>query len=227
MPSIAYGLTSDGGIDRVSTRSQRHAHREVEQCQFQLGPLAGEVVEPRAGHLGAALDVDRAEELTQLEVVSRTKPSAAKSAECRASPTRRSRPRRPPAPRRRPGRRHWLEQLVEGRAASSAASAFLTSPASSLVRASSASAPRRWPWGPACRVLLLGPQLLVRAMASAAPRRPPGSSTSASDSPRARWSRTRSGSVRSTLTSITGAAYRGPSIRSASDKLPSKWHPAG
>ena len=44
-------------------------HRHVDQGQLQQGADAGQVVGARAGHLGAALGVDRAEDLAQLDVV--------------------------------------------------------------------------------------------------------------------------------------------------------------
>ena len=44
-------------------------HREVEQGELQQGARALEVEEARAGHLRAALDVDGAEQLAELEVV--------------------------------------------------------------------------------------------------------------------------------------------------------------
>ena len=60
--------------DRRQPVGHRGADRQVEQGQLQLGTLSGEEVEPRARDLGAALDVDRAEDLTQLEVVARSEP---------------------------------------------------------------------------------------------------------------------------------------------------------
>ena len=44
-------------------------HREVDQRQLELGADAGEEVEPAARHLGAALDVDRAQDPAELDVV--------------------------------------------------------------------------------------------------------------------------------------------------------------
>lgn len=43
--------------------------RRVDERQLQEGADAGEVVEARAGHLGAALDVDGAQRLAELQVV--------------------------------------------------------------------------------------------------------------------------------------------------------------
>ncbi len=44
---------------------------KVDQRELELGARAGQEVEPRAGHLGAALDVDGAEHPAQLHVVAR------------------------------------------------------------------------------------------------------------------------------------------------------------
>ncbi|MPM68408.1 hypothetical protein SDC9_115340 [bioreactor metagenome] len=60
--------------DRREAPVERLAHRQVDQCQLQLGALPGEVVEAGAGHLRAALHVDRPEDLTQLQVVARGEP---------------------------------------------------------------------------------------------------------------------------------------------------------
>ena len=46
-------------------------HRQVDQRQLELGADAGEEVEARARHLGAALDVDGAEHPAELDVVAR------------------------------------------------------------------------------------------------------------------------------------------------------------
>ena len=66
-------------------------------------PDPGQVVEARAADLGAALGVDGAEQLAQLHVVGRSKPSAAKSRGVPTSCSTRSRPRRLRARRARPG----------------------------------------------------------------------------------------------------------------------------
>ena len=59
-----------GGRDhRGEPVAQRLAHRQVDQGQLQLGALPGQVVEPGAGHLRPALDVDRAEQRAELEMV--------------------------------------------------------------------------------------------------------------------------------------------------------------
>ncbi|CAG7651095.1 hypothetical protein SBRY_50523 [Actinacidiphila bryophytorum] len=63
------------GLDQVRREHRGEARRgglgdgRVDQGQFQQGADAGEVVEARAGHLGAALGVDGAEQLAQLQVV--------------------------------------------------------------------------------------------------------------------------------------------------------------
>ena len=71
MPSIALGRTRLGVIIGVRPCCDGLLHREVEQRELQQRPVALEVEEAGAGHLGAALDVDGAEQLAQLEVVAR------------------------------------------------------------------------------------------------------------------------------------------------------------
>ena len=69
-----------GALHRLRLHQRRHdhlgqpvlgglGHREVDQGQLQLGADPGEEVEPGAGDLGAALGVDRPEQLAQLDVV--------------------------------------------------------------------------------------------------------------------------------------------------------------
>ena len=57
--------------DRHETLLKRHLHREVDQRQFELGTLTGQVVEAASGHLGTPLDVDGTEELTQFQMIFR------------------------------------------------------------------------------------------------------------------------------------------------------------
>ena len=76
-------------------------HRHVDQRELEVGADAGQVVEPRARDLRAALDVDRAEDPAELDVVARLEPLGREVARaCRARRARRSRPRRRPAPPR-------------------------------------------------------------------------------------------------------------------------------
>ena len=49
-------------------------HRQVHQRQLEVGADAGQVVEAGAGDLGAAVDVDRAEDPAELDVVLRLEP---------------------------------------------------------------------------------------------------------------------------------------------------------
>ena len=74
MPSIARGRTSAGGITVVKPAAAGLVHRHVDQRQLEVGPGAGEVVEPGAGDLRAAVDVDRAEHPAELDVVARLEP---------------------------------------------------------------------------------------------------------------------------------------------------------
>ena len=84
-PSIAVdvvgGLAEEAGAlhgPRLDQRRRDHrgeagaaglVHRHVDQRELQVGADAGQVVEPRAGHLGAAVDVDGAEDPAELDVV--------------------------------------------------------------------------------------------------------------------------------------------------------------
>ena len=55
----------------VKPFSVASAHRELQQAELQQRPGAGEEVEPRAGHLRAALHVDQAQRLPEFEVILR------------------------------------------------------------------------------------------------------------------------------------------------------------
>ena len=80
---VVGGLAEEAGaLHRARLDHRRRDHlgeavlagglvRQVDQRELELGADAGEEVEPRAGHLGAALDVDRAEDLAELDVVAR------------------------------------------------------------------------------------------------------------------------------------------------------------
>ena len=129
---------------------------EVDQRELELGADAGEEVEPRARHLGAALDVDGAEDPAELDVVARLEVELARRADRlehrevvlatgrrlvggqvgdrpaarRATPARRRSARpRPPSPRRRAS---W--------SARAAPASRRPAPAGSACRASSARA---------------------------------------------------------------------------------------
>ena len=69
MPSIASGLTSAGAIDRGEAGGDGAADRQLGERELEQRAGAGEEVEAGAGDLGAALHVDRAERLADLEVV--------------------------------------------------------------------------------------------------------------------------------------------------------------
>ena len=71
MPSIAAGFTSTGGNHRGEAARDRLLHRHVDQRELEQRADAGQVEEARAGHLCGALDVDRAEQLAELDVVAR------------------------------------------------------------------------------------------------------------------------------------------------------------
>ena len=115
-------------------------HRQVDQRELELGADAGEEVEARARHLGAALDVDGAAASGPARRGRAARsPRRRSRAACRSSRARRSRPRR------RPGSRSAARLGIESTAACQAssasvcaASAAFTSAASSLVRASRA-----------------------------------------------------------------------------------------
>ena len=96
------GLDQGRGDHRGEAGLDRLGDRHVEQRQLEPGADAGEEVEPRAADLGAALHVDGAEALAELEVVARLEAlggEVAGGADGLAG--RRSRPRRRPARRPR------------------------------------------------------------------------------------------------------------------------------
>ena len=64
-------LTSVGVIIGVKPASTAWAIARLSSAELEPGADAGEEVEPRAADLGAALHVDGAEELAELEVVAR------------------------------------------------------------------------------------------------------------------------------------------------------------
>ena len=71
MPSIDSGLTSTGVIIGVNPSSTACAIAICSSAELQQRADAGQEVEPAARDLRAALDVDRAEQLAELEVVLR------------------------------------------------------------------------------------------------------------------------------------------------------------
>ena len=75
---------------------RRQLRGQLQQPELQQRAGAGEEVEPRAGHLRAALHVDQPERLAELDVVLRVLDGAVVRRRCRAPRSR---------PRRRPGRR--------------------------------------------------------------------------------------------------------------------------
>ena len=163
-PPSPDGFTSAGGIIAVKPLLQRRAHGQVQQGELELGALTGEEVEAGAGDLRPALDVDRAEQLAELEVVARRE---ALGGEVARLPVRLEHDVVVLAALGHPVGDEvadLLEQPGRTRSPSSPdnASAFLTRSASSLVRLSSAvrSSPvARGIWR--AEVLLLGPQRLV------------------------------------------------------------------
>ena len=68
MPSMARGWTS-AGVSIGSARAVAVRHRRVDQRQLEQRADTGQVVEARARDLRAALDVDRAQRLAELQVV--------------------------------------------------------------------------------------------------------------------------------------------------------------
>ena len=66
---MARGLTRAGGIIGVNPAPRACSMATLTSASSRSAPDAGEVVEPRAGHLGASLDVDGAEHPAELEVV--------------------------------------------------------------------------------------------------------------------------------------------------------------
>ena len=101
--------------------------------------MPGEVVEPRTGHLGAALGVDGGEALAQLEVVARREARRQVAPLADVLAARRSRPRRRPARRRSTMLEICrLSSVATVSAASASACSALTCSARCLVRASSA-----------------------------------------------------------------------------------------
>ena len=69
MPSMARGLTSAGGIIGVNPASRAWSIAMLTSASSRSRADAGQVVEARAGHLRAAVDVDGAEHLAELDVV--------------------------------------------------------------------------------------------------------------------------------------------------------------
>ena len=62
-------LDQRGSDDRGEAGGHRPADRQLGEGELEQRARTGEEVEPRPGHLGAALHVDRAEQLADLEVV--------------------------------------------------------------------------------------------------------------------------------------------------------------
>ena len=97
MPSIAARLHQGRRDHRGEAGLAGLLHRQVDQRQLEQGADAGEEVEPRARDLGAALDVDGAEQPAELEVVARLEALGGEVAgRADRARARRSRPRRPP-----------------------------------------------------------------------------------------------------------------------------------
>ena len=209
MPSMACGLDQRRGEHRGEAGLGGLRDRRVDQGELQQRADAGQVVEARAGDLGAALDVDGAEQLAELQVVLGLEALGGEVAGgADASPGRRS------PPRRRPGRRGGRgcraassSRWVSSSASCCSASAALTSAASSLglLQQLGLLVARR-PWGSACRATSArsAARRSGRRTTCAARRRRAGRRRGATSSPRARWeARTRSGSSRSRRRSIT------------------------
>ena len=71
MPSMARGLTSVGGTTVVKPAARAWSIAMFDQRELEVGAGTGEVVEPRAGDLRAAVEVDGAEDPAELDVVPR------------------------------------------------------------------------------------------------------------------------------------------------------------
>ena len=71
MPRMTSGRTSVGGMSGMNPACSARSSAEVHERDLEARADAGEEVEPAARHLGAALHVDRAEQLAELEVVAR------------------------------------------------------------------------------------------------------------------------------------------------------------
>ena len=220
MPSIAGGLTSAGGMTGVKPLPRGERHRVVDQRELEQGTDPGEVVEARAADLGAALDVDRAEHLAELDVVaggealggevarradvledakssspptgaagSTTLDSCASSSAASTSAASRS----ASAPFTRSAR----SEAPDMSGSSSACSAGRSSSSAFFRRPCSGRSPCRAP-SARCAARRTTPRRCGGARRRRAGGRRPGSS------PRARWEdRTRSGSSRRSLRSIT------------------------
>ena len=71
MPCMISGRTSVGRDERDEPRGERAVEAQVHERELEARADALEEVEARARHLGAALHVDRVEQLAELEVVAR------------------------------------------------------------------------------------------------------------------------------------------------------------
>ncbi len=134
VPSMALRADQRRGQHRREAGLGGLRDRRVDQRELQQRADAGEVVEARAGDLGAALDVDRAEQLRRAPGGPWARsPRPRSRGSCRASPGRRSPPRRRRARRGARGcRAGAAARWVSAAASSCSASAALTSAASSL-----------------------------------------------------------------------------------------------
>ena len=136
------------------------------------GADAGEEVEPRAGHLGAALDVDRAVHPAELDVVARLEVELRDL--CRPSRARRSRPRHRRGPRRP---RCWgcssPRPATPPRRRPAPPRPSLTSAARVLVRASRSCFSSPWAWGSASRAASARPAWSRSRRSRPGGRRPP------------------------------------------------------
>ena len=217
---VVGGLAEEAGAlhrPRLDQRRRDHrgepgrpglVHRHVDQRDLEVGARAGQVVEPRAGDLGAALDVDRAEHPAQLDVVARGRsPRPRSRGGCRARRARRSRPRRRRATRRPRG---W------GSRRSPRASPARPRPGSprrpsrrrpaSWCGPAARPSPRPGPSGSACRAASARRAAARSRRSRRAGRRLPPARRRrrTADSPRFTWAaRIRSGSSRSRRGSIT------------------------
>ena len=81
MPSMARGLDQRRRDHLGEAGVAGLVHRHVDQRELELGADAGEEVEARAGHLGAALEVDGAEQPAELDVVARLEVELARRAD--------------------------------------------------------------------------------------------------------------------------------------------------
>ena len=195
----------------------RLGDRHLQQAELQQRADAGEEVEPRARHLGAALGVDRPQRLADLEVVLRARRSAGRSPTSRSTTKSSSPPGGTPVLHDVGHGELGPAQRLVGRGRLGLGRLDL---GGQLLGAGQQGGPlvRRTPWAPACSAISArrGPPRTAgwrRRRSSSARSR---SSTTSVGSPRSRWlARISSGSSRSRRRSITIVEPTGGPVRSS------------